>query len=129
MNAQTLQLTQELQPESFDDRVRSKLANPERSSKFDPHGSVDEVLRDVGMSIADGGGKLTFYGHRSESIFYKKVPSRVSEDLLRPVACTGSFLRWEFGLGKEQLWARPRHVDRAVHDELHRSDHCHQSYV
>ena len=29
---------------------------------FDLHGSVNEVLKDVGLTAADSGGKLTFYG-------------------------------------------------------------------
>ena len=62
MNAQTIQLSQGLQAESFDERLSSKLANPEHSSNFDLHGSVNVVLKDVGMSIADSGGNLTFYG-------------------------------------------------------------------
>src|SRR5262249_46266841 len=37
-------------------------ANPERSSDFDLHAAVNQVLKDVEMSIADGGGKITFYG-------------------------------------------------------------------
>jgi crotonobetainyl-CoA:carnitine CoA-transferase CaiB-like acyl-CoA transferase len=44
------------------DTLRSKLANPERSSNLDLYGALDEVLKDVGMSAADSGGKLTFYG-------------------------------------------------------------------
>src|SRR5262249_34356275 len=32
------------------------------SPEFDFHGTVNDVLKDVGMSTVDGGGKLTFYG-------------------------------------------------------------------
>src|SRR5262245_42164536 len=49
-------------PDLLTDVLRSKLANPERSLEFDFHASVDAVLSDAGMSAADGGGKLTFYG-------------------------------------------------------------------
>src|SRR5215468_2348081 len=42
--------------------IQSKLANPEHSADFDLHGGVNDVLKDVGMSIAESGGKLTFYG-------------------------------------------------------------------
>src|SRR5499427_5907156 len=42
--------------------IQSKLANPEHSANFDLHGAVNDVLKDVGMSAADSGGKLTFYG-------------------------------------------------------------------
>ena len=42
--------------------IQSKLANPERSSDFDFHAGVADVLGEVGMTAADGGGKLSFYG-------------------------------------------------------------------
>src|SRR5215468_10750441 len=42
--------------------IQSKLANPEHSADFDLHGGVNDVLKDVGMSSADNGGNLTFYG-------------------------------------------------------------------
>jgi len=42
--------------------LQSKLGNPECSSNFDLHGALDDVLKDVGMSAADSGGKLSFYG-------------------------------------------------------------------
>jgi hypothetical protein len=42
--------------------LQSKLGSPERSSNFDLHEGVNHVLKDIGMSTADSGGKLTFYG-------------------------------------------------------------------
>jgi crotonobetainyl-CoA:carnitine CoA-transferase CaiB-like acyl-CoA transferase len=42
--------------------IQSKLDHPERSSDFDLHRGVDQVLKDIGMSTADSGGKITFYG-------------------------------------------------------------------
>src|ERR1700756_3868767 len=42
--------------------LEAKLANPETSPKFDLRKAVDDVLGDVGLTVADGGGKLTFYG-------------------------------------------------------------------
>lgn len=42
--------------------LETKLARPATSPDFDLHESVNEVLADVGMSIDDCGGKLTFYG-------------------------------------------------------------------
>ncbi|MDB5977135.1 MAG: carnitine dehydratase [Nevskia sp.] len=42
--------------------IQAKIANPERSSTFDLHASVDDVLNDVGLSIKDSGSKLSFYG-------------------------------------------------------------------
>jgi CoA-transferase family III len=42
--------------------IQSKLANPERSSDIDLHGALNDVLKDVGLSTADSGGKISFYG-------------------------------------------------------------------
>jgi crotonobetainyl-CoA:carnitine CoA-transferase CaiB-like acyl-CoA transferase len=42
--------------------LETKLANPETSPEFDLRKAVDDVLGDVGLTVADGGGKLTFYG-------------------------------------------------------------------
>jgi hypothetical protein len=42
--------------------LETKLANPETSPEFDLHEAVNDVLEDVGLTVADGGGKLMFYG-------------------------------------------------------------------
>ncbi len=42
--------------------LEAKLANPETSPEFDLQNAVNDVLGDVGLTVADGGGKLTFYG-------------------------------------------------------------------
>jgi crotonobetainyl-CoA:carnitine CoA-transferase CaiB-like acyl-CoA transferase len=42
--------------------LQSKLNNPASSSEFDLHAGTNEVLKDVGLTTADSGGKLTFYG-------------------------------------------------------------------
>jgi crotonobetainyl-CoA:carnitine CoA-transferase CaiB-like acyl-CoA transferase len=44
------------------DSIVDKLNNPATSSNFDFYQGVNQVLADVGMSAADSGGKLTFYG-------------------------------------------------------------------
>ena len=62
MNDATTLWTEKSQPDLLTETLQSKLANPERSSNFDLHGAVDQVLNDVGLSTADTGGKLTFYG-------------------------------------------------------------------
>ena len=53
-------------PEDSDDllsgTLESKLANPETSADFDLHQAVNQVLGEVGMTAADSGGKLSFYG-------------------------------------------------------------------
>ena len=62
MNDATTVSTGTSQPDLLTETLQSKLANPERSSNFDLHDGVNQVLKDVGMSSADSGGKLTFYG-------------------------------------------------------------------
>jgi crotonobetainyl-CoA:carnitine CoA-transferase CaiB-like acyl-CoA transferase len=62
MSYATNEWTQETQPDLLTGMLQSKLSNPESSSNFDLHGALDDVLKDVGMSAADSGGKLTFYG-------------------------------------------------------------------
>src|SRR5260370_25322197 len=42
--------------------LEAKLANPETSPEFDLHKAVNDVLGDVGLTVADGSGQLTFYG-------------------------------------------------------------------
>src|SRR6478752_10676549 len=39
-----------------------QLSHPATSSGYDLHQGVDQVLADIGMTSADSGGKLTFYG-------------------------------------------------------------------
>lgn len=52
----------ENQPDLLTETIQAKLANPARSTDFDLHGAVESVLRGVGLSAADSGGRLTFYG-------------------------------------------------------------------
>src|SRR6201998_2844124 len=58
-------------PDRLTETIGDKLNNPSTSSDFDFHQGVNQVLADVGMSAADGGGKLTFYGQDPV------VPSRI----------------------------------------------------
>lgn len=44
------------------DTLESKLSTPQTSSDFDLHAGVDDVLKDVGSSIAESGASLSFYG-------------------------------------------------------------------
>jgi CoA-transferase family III len=63
MNIATpIQAAEELKPDLLTETIVSKLANPATSSDFDFHGGVNDVLKDVGLSTADSGGKLSFYG-------------------------------------------------------------------
>src|SRR5215475_11286311 len=49
-------------PDGLTETLRSKLSKPASSPEFDLHGAVNEVLKDVGLTAADSGGKLSFYG-------------------------------------------------------------------
>src|SRR5215468_10711917 len=60
--ATTIQSAERLEPDLLTEKIASKLGKPETSSDFDFHGAVNDVLKDVGLSTADSGGKLTFYG-------------------------------------------------------------------
>src|ERR1700719_2426152 len=42
--------------------LKARLTNPVSSPEFDLQAGLNEVLRDVGMTAVDSGGKLTFYG-------------------------------------------------------------------
>src|SRR5262249_3139869 len=60
--ATAIRAAEELKPDLLTEKIVSKLANPVTSSDFDFHGTVNDVLKDVGLSTADSGGKLSFYG-------------------------------------------------------------------
>jgi len=62
MNSAAVDLVTEKTSETLTETLQSKLSNPVSTSDFDLHGSVNEVLKDVGLTTADSGGKLTFYG-------------------------------------------------------------------
>ena len=49
-------------PDLLTEALQSKLSKPESCPDFDLHDGVEQVLRDVGMTAADSGGKLTFFG-------------------------------------------------------------------
>ena len=42
--------------------LKSKLSNPASSAEFDLKAATDDVLKDIGLTSADSGGKLSFYG-------------------------------------------------------------------
>src|ERR1700733_13970027 len=58
-------------PAHLTETIVDKLNNPSTSSDFDLYEGVNQVLGDVGMSAADSGGQLTFYGQDPV------VPSRI----------------------------------------------------
>src|SRR5271169_7009717 len=62
MTTATLNLVDEKPAETLTETLQSKLSNPATASDFDLYGGVNEVLKEVGLTVADGGGKLMFYG-------------------------------------------------------------------
>src|SRR6266700_8349966 len=42
--------------------LEEKLSHPVTSPDFDLHAATSEVLKDIGLTTSDAGGKLTFYG-------------------------------------------------------------------
>src|SRR5438874_10167152 len=42
--------------------LEQKLSHPATSPDFDLHAETNVVLKDIGLTTADAGGKLTFYG-------------------------------------------------------------------
>jgi crotonobetainyl-CoA:carnitine CoA-transferase CaiB-like acyl-CoA transferase len=62
MTTAALELVTEKPADTLTETLRSKLSNPVSASDFDLHASVNDVLKDVGLTATDSGGKLTFYG-------------------------------------------------------------------
>ena len=58
----TATLVKEAHAETLTEKLQSKLSNPASTPEFDLHGTVNKVLNDVGLTVADSGGKLSFYG-------------------------------------------------------------------
>ncbi|HXI62645.1 MAG TPA: hypothetical protein VNF70_08030, partial [Pyrinomonadaceae bacterium] len=47
---------------SLTEILEEKLSHPATSPDFNLHAETNEVLKDIGLTTADAGGKLTFYG-------------------------------------------------------------------
>jgi crotonobetainyl-CoA:carnitine CoA-transferase CaiB-like acyl-CoA transferase len=62
MTAAAVNLVDGKPAETLTETIQSKLSNPATSADFDLHGEVDEVLKGIGLSTVESGGKLTFYG-------------------------------------------------------------------
>jgi crotonobetainyl-CoA:carnitine CoA-transferase CaiB-like acyl-CoA transferase len=100
MNVAATVLTEESQPDVLTDKLQSKLDNPEHSSNFDLQAGVSDVLRDVGLSTADSGGKLAFYG--SDPI----IPSRFRFGSIAAIGLAAKAVAvaalWRVRTGEEQ---------------------------
>src|SRR5258708_36658309 len=87
-------------PDRLTGIIQSKLANPERSSDIDLHGALNDVLKDVGLSTADSGGKITFHGR--DPI----IPALFRFGSLSAIALTakavGVAALWRLRTGEEQ---------------------------
>jgi crotonobetainyl-CoA:carnitine CoA-transferase CaiB-like acyl-CoA transferase len=62
MDELTIERTETSQPDLLTEKIESNIANLTQNSDFDLHACVNQVLKDVGMSTADSGGELSFYG-------------------------------------------------------------------
>src|ERR1700753_458455 len=49
-------------PDRLTETIVGKLNNPDTTSEFDFYQGVNQLLAEVGMSSADSGGRLSFYG-------------------------------------------------------------------
>src|SRR5438270_8252096 len=49
-------------PDRLTETLEEKLSHPATSPDFDLHAATSEVLKDIGLTTSDAGGKLTFYG-------------------------------------------------------------------
>src|SRR5258707_64347 len=65
--------------------LEQKLSHPATSPDFDLHAETNEVLKDIGLTTADAGGKLTFYG--SDPI----LPSPIRFGTLAAVGLAASY--------------------------------------
>jgi crotonobetainyl-CoA:carnitine CoA-transferase CaiB-like acyl-CoA transferase len=62
MTTAALEPVTERAGQTLTERLESKLNNPATAPDFDLQGGVNEVLKNVGLTSADSGGKLSFYG-------------------------------------------------------------------
>ena len=85
---------------SLTEIIQSNIDNPVSSSEFDLHTVLDEVLSGIGLSAADSGGKITFYG--KDPI----VPSRFRFGSMAAISlaakATAAASIWKFRSGEGQ---------------------------
>src|SRR5206468_10323676 len=74
-NAATDRLTEALE---------QKLSHPATSPDFDLHAETSGVLKDIGLTTADAGGKLTFYG--SDPILPSPIRFGTLAAVMRPIS-------------------------------------------
>ena len=85
---------------SLTETLRSNLNNPVSSSEFELYNALENVLSGVGLSAADSGGKITFYG--KDPI----VPSRFRFGSMAAISlaakATAAASIWKFRSGEGQ---------------------------
>lgn len=62
MTTAALEPRTERSNETLTEKIQSTLSNPATTADFDLHSGVNEVLKDVGLTTVDSGGKLEFSG-------------------------------------------------------------------
>ena len=86
------------QMSSLTETIRSNLNNPVSSSEFELYNVLENVLSGIGLSAADGGGKITFYG--KDPI----VPSRFRFGSMAAIALAAKAIEvasiWKFRSGE-----------------------------
>jgi crotonobetainyl-CoA:carnitine CoA-transferase CaiB-like acyl-CoA transferase len=99
--ATTIQAAEQLKPDLLTETIVSKLANPVTNSNFDFHGAVNDVLKDVGLSTADSGGKLSFYGSDPIVPSHFKFGSMAAIGLASKAVAVASLWRDRTGEGQD----------------------------
>ena len=88
------------QMSSLTETIRSNLNNPVSSSEFELYNVLENVLSGIGLSAADGGGKITFYG--KDPI----IPSRFRFGSMAAIALAAKAIAaasiWKFRSGEGQ---------------------------
>ena len=108
-NAATDRLTETLE---------EKLSHPSTSPDFNLHAATNEVLKDVGLTTADAGGKISFQGadpilpstvaNRLQAALYREMLYLVEQGVLSveetdAAVCYGPGLRWGV-MGQSLQW-------------------------
>ena len=100
------------------EKLQAKLASPVSSPEFDLHAATNDVLKDVGLTTADAGGKISFQGadpilsstvaNRLQAALYREMLYLVEQGVLSveetdAAVCYGPGLRWGV-MGQSLQW-------------------------
>jgi hypothetical protein len=82
--------------------LRSNLSNPVSSSEFELNSLLENVLSGVGLSTAESGGKITFYGKDPIVRSCLRFGSMAGVTMAaKAVAAAGI---WKFRRGKDKIF-------------------------